>query len=142
MYHNELTDMRLADIDKVGVETVKEPGYVYIGRENERRGLTESPLYNPYKLSDGYSRREAVLKYVEHFYAEIRDKDAFVALINTVRGKTLLCFCEPKLCHGHVIILHHAYRTRMLRDPETRVETDVLEERVNNAVKQLAETKT
>jgi hypothetical protein len=141
MYENELTGTKLADIDKVGVEKAKEPGYVYIGRENEKRGLTESPLANPYRLSDGYTRREAVEEYVAHFYEEYRSRSQFATYVGLTEGKTLLCFCQPKLCHGHAIILHHTHKTRLLTDPHKSVDIDKLEERVRASVKQLAETK-
>lgn len=38
-------------------------------------------------------------------YAEARMKDdpTFAARVRELRGKTLLCFCKPKPCHGDVL---------------------------------------
>jgi hypothetical protein len=71
------------------------PNIVYIGRP--------SKWGNPYKLTDNDSslkRRVIVQQYLHWLMLEpILQK----AMVNELSGKDLLCWCTPRLCHGHVI---------------------------------------
>ena len=60
-------------------------------------------LGNPYRMSDGYSREEAVSKYRKAFRDRLED-DEFRSAVEDLRGKTLACYCAPKACHGDVIV--------------------------------------
>jgi hypothetical protein len=60
-------------------------------------------LGNPYRISDGYDREEAVAKYREAFRDRLED-DEFREAVEDLRGKTLACWCSPRACHGDVIV--------------------------------------
>jgi len=72
-------------------------------------------LGNPYALSDGYDRAEAVQLYREDFRERLQD-DTFRAAVEELRGKRLACHCvagptaeveEPlETCHGEVILAY------------------------------------
>jgi len=60
-------------------------------------------LGNPYRMSDGYDREEAVAEYREAFRDRLED-DEFREAVEDLRGKTLACWCSPRACHGDVIV--------------------------------------
>ena len=138
MYYNETADVTLVNVDEVGVEYAKEEAF-YIGRAVPNKGLSESVLKNPHKVEDqsgdteAERRMEAVLKYVEYLYDRMREQSAMQSAVNVARGKVLVCWCEPALCHGHVLAAHHAITERMgaidMASPE-------VEERVAETIKQ------
>lgn len=69
------------------------PGSVYIGRP--------SKWGNPFVLKDGESREECLRKYE----AWLTSRPDLVADVKReLRGKSLVCFCAPELCHGDVLI--------------------------------------
>jgi len=73
----------------------KLPGYVYIGRS--------SKWGNRFVLKEHggeYTREEAIALYEE----EIRTKPELLALLPTLKGKTLGCYCKPEACHGDILI--------------------------------------
>lgn len=68
------------------------PGTVYIGRPTK--------WGNPYLVSDvgreaAVSMFRIMLVQNTRFQAEIREK---------LSGKNLLCWCAPRLCHGHLLL--------------------------------------
>lgn len=76
--------------------------FVYIGRESLFYGLPPSPFANPFKIDSdtAENRAEAIAKYREW----ITKQPAFKTL-ETLRGKTLVCWCRPqKACHGDVLL--------------------------------------
>ncbi len=75
------------------------PNHVYIGRRNNRYGLPQSKWANPYKLSDGYSREDALTLYRQY----ILNKPGLLEDLPELMGKTLFCWCKPKACHGDVL---------------------------------------
>lgn len=80
---------------------------VYIGRrgivfvDNVRYPLTDSPFANPYKVSKNLPRGEAIRMYREHIIQKIKTGEAD---LESLRGKTLGCWCKPEGCHGDVLI--------------------------------------
>lgn len=85
---------------------------VDIGRGNNGRNHLQNTavgdpgwLGNPYRMTDGYRREEAVEKYREAFRDRIDDPE-FREAVEDLRGKTLACYCTPKACHGEVIVEH------------------------------------
>ncbi|WP_158059245.1 DUF4326 domain-containing protein [Halorussus halophilus] len=95
---------------------------VDIGRSNHGRNNIENTdvgtpgwLGNPYSVSDGYSRSEAIEKYRTSFCERLED-DEFREAVEELRGKTLACWCvaspqqtasEPfETCHGEVILAY------------------------------------
>jgi hypothetical protein len=83
---------------------------VYIGRKNEGRGLSKSPLANPYRIGKDGDRDEVIRKYTSWLYKQTQsDTPARRELSRLARERKagrdvrLLCFCSPKKCHGDVI---------------------------------------
>lgn len=77
---------------------------VYIGRafKNDVWILKESIFHNPFKLRRNATEQERK-ECIEKYEAYLRSKPDLLSKIETLRGKTLACFCKPKLCHGDVI---------------------------------------
>ena len=69
--------------------------YVYIGRG--------SPFGNPFVIGKDGTREEVLEKYRVYFYERIARDSKFKMMVLSLRGKTLGCFCKPKLCHGDII---------------------------------------
>ncbi len=80
--------------------------YVYIGRYNQAYNLPRSAWANtfPITLDTPTNRTEAVTSYrktlKELFYEKPMTKNS----LEDLRGKTLVCWCSPKACHGDVIM--------------------------------------
>lgn len=70
-------------------------GSVYIGRP--------SPWGNPFEIGRDGDRDEVVAKYREWLaldaQAPLRE-----AARRELRGRSLVCFCKPKACHGDVLL--------------------------------------
>lgn len=82
---------------------VNDPQYVYIGRPG--KGLT-GEWGNPYSLDKNDDRADVIKKYMLWIDLKIQSKkDNWKNKIIGLRGKTLVCFCTPKLCHGDVLAL-------------------------------------
>ena len=67
------------------------PGDVYIGRPS-RWG-------NPFVIGTDGDREEVIDKY----RAWVVEQPHLLALIPTLKGKRLACFCAPQPCHGDVL---------------------------------------
>jgi len=76
----------------------KVPYQVYIGRAGKGQDGT---FGNPFSKG---SREEKIAQFKIYFYNRIKNDKEFAKQIMSLRGKTLGCFCSPKLCHGDVII--------------------------------------
>lgn len=64
------------------------PGSVYVGRG--------SPWGNPYKISDGWTREQAIALF---------ERDVLPTLdLRPLRGMDLVCFCWPKACHADILL--------------------------------------
>ena len=48
-------------------------------------------------------REKVVRRYEVYFLERIEKDEAFREAVLELRGKSLGCFCKPKLCHGDVI---------------------------------------
>lgn len=77
----------------------REPHDVYIGRAG--RGRTNSGWGNPVKVRSNSlkARLEAVVGFWDHLIGNTGLQQRLVEL----DGRTLGCWCAPKLCHGHVL---------------------------------------
>jgi hypothetical protein len=75
---------------------------VYIGRAMYRGGweLPQSKWANPYFLGRDGSRREIIDKYRKH----ITGNSVLMSRLESLRGKTLGCWCKPEACHGDVLV--------------------------------------
>jgi hypothetical protein len=71
---------------------------VYIGRKT--RELQGSIWGNPFQIGRDGTREEVIAKYREY----ILSKPALLKQLESLRGKTLGCWCSPQACHGDVLI--------------------------------------
>lgn len=74
--------------------------YVYIGRRNHTYNLPASPFANYFAVSV-YGRPEAIRKYKGSIVGKIASKHVN---LESLRGKTLICWCKPAACHGDVLV--------------------------------------
>ncbi len=64
---------------------------VYIGRG--------SKWGNPFKIGKDGNRDDVIDKY----YNYITNKPELMNSLYELTGKTLVCFCKPKACHGDIL---------------------------------------
>lgn len=73
------------------VHSKREPYDIYIGRP--------SKWGNPFAMASEGDRERVV----EQYLCWVVEQPDLMADIHTLKGKTLGCWCAPKLCHGHVL---------------------------------------
>jgi len=78
----------------------KEAYDVYIGWEGKGQG---GYFGNPIRLNPGEARGSTLEKFKEYFYNRLQTDPQFSKRIETLKGKTLGCFCKPNPCHGDII---------------------------------------
>jgi hypothetical protein len=80
------------------VHCKKEPFDVYIGRNKTGIGKWGNPfpLVDP---KDEVARKKVVDDYKEWLYKQPK----LLNSLHELRGKTLACWCSPRLCHGDVL---------------------------------------
>ena len=76
---------------------IQDENNIYIGRRTKE--LQGSKWGNPYKIQKPGDRIIAVLLYKRYL-----QESGLLNCIDELKGKTLGCWCAPKLCHG--VILH------------------------------------
>ena len=74
--------------------------HVYIGRANSWYGFTRSKWANRYRIGHDGDRLEVVQKYMH----DLQSRSDLINAIEELRGKILVCYCAPELCHGHVLL--------------------------------------
>ena len=77
-----------------------ESKYVYIGRTG--KGM-DGYFGNPFELKSEKDREEVYWKYVEWLKSRVRNDSEFRRNVKNLSGKTLVCFCKPKRCHGDAL---------------------------------------
>lgn len=70
---------------------IKTMNDVYIGRG--------SKWGNPFKIGVHGSREEVVGKYRDYLFK----CEELLMDIEELRGKNLVCYCSPRLCHGDIL---------------------------------------
>ena len=65
---------------------------VYVGRP--------SKWGNPYEIGNGYSREDVVKLYD----LWIRNQRELLEDLAELKGKDLVCWCAPKLCHADILL--------------------------------------
>jgi protein gp37 len=77
--------------------------FMYIGRYNGAYLLPSSLWSNPYKIHEDTpeTRAFAIEQYRKHISGLLADG---TLNLETLRGKTLVCWCSPKHCHGDVLL--------------------------------------
>ena len=79
------------------LEWIKEPQNVYIGRQTEL--LPASKWANPFPITCNNTREEVVKKFEQY----LRNNKELLKDLHPLKGKTIGCWCHPKLCHGDII---------------------------------------
>jgi hypothetical protein len=78
-----------------------DPHYVYIGRAG--KGL-DGYFGNPFIAKQ---RGDTLDKYRGYLEDLLKVDREFIRRTKALQGKTLVCFCKPKRCHGD-ILAHYA----------------------------------
>jgi len=84
---------------------------VYIGRRgivliNSRRYPEQNSIWaNPFKLTgDSEDERQDILRQYYYYISDKIVKENLWAQLELLRGKNLGCWCQPKACHGDVLL--------------------------------------
>jgi hypothetical protein len=85
----------------VNVRTVTDDiqNHMYIGRPVLSQHLPGSKWANPFKLSHG-AEPGSTLK---NFESYLKNRSDLLSALHELEGKSLMCWCAPKPCHGHVL---------------------------------------
>lgn len=76
------------------------PEYQYIGRTGH--GLN-GYFGNPIALK-GAKRGSTLELYRQYLDKRLSSDETFYRKVMELKGKTLVCFCKPKPCHGDILI--------------------------------------
>ena len=86
------------------------PDAVYIGRAMPRQRLAGSQFRNPWPCdpNNDQERAAVVAKFGRWLFGDpelVSDKGSPPSLgdVRALAGKPLVCWCAPKLCHGHIL---------------------------------------
>lgn len=81
--------------------------WMYVGRENRRYKLPQSPLANQFKAKDFGGRGKTLPHYKRWLWEQIKadNKDVLNALTYIVKHPdiALVCWCKPGPCHIDII---------------------------------------
>jgi hypothetical protein len=80
--------------------------WLYIGRANCYAGLEASPLANPHKRQDFGGRHGATLPHYRRWlWQQIQaENEAVLNALRIITDQTvLICWCDPKPCHGEIV---------------------------------------
>lgn len=75
--------------------------FVYIGRSSASHNLPQSPWHNPFRMVHESQRADVIQRYRDHITPLVESGELD---IEALRGKTLVCWCKPKDCHGDVLV--------------------------------------
>jgi len=75
--------------------------YVYIGRSG--KGLS-GYFGNPERLKCEEDREKNINRFEEYCITRMKSDREFLHAVASLNGKTLVCFCNPKRCHGDVYV--------------------------------------
>jgi len=89
---------------------------VYVGRP--------SAFGNPFQIGRDGDRHNVINKYREWFKEKIQNDDRFFNVVNSLRGKNLVCWCSPKQCHAEVILEYLGESFIKVGEPFIGVEKD------------------
>lgn len=108
----KVINVRVSSIRPLGYnnleEWMKDPNHVYIGRSgvvfvNGHRFPPEDSIFaNPFRIEgETHECRKAS---VERFRTYARKNPLLLEELESLRGKTLGCWCKPDDCHGDVLV--------------------------------------
>jgi Domain of unknown function (DUF4326) len=92
----QVINMRTAP---VGWET--NPQFAYIGRPGKGWTAEAAPFGKP-KVFD--NKPDWPARYRAYLNRELQTNKAFALRVRALKGKTLICFCKPKPCHGDTLM--------------------------------------
>lgn len=98
---------------------------VYIGRANIKKGLIGSKLANPFPINDDNDRNSVIKKYRDYFFSEISEGRITKPELIELKGKNLVCFCNPLPCHGDIIKEAVELLVRDEKEFDKLVETEI-----------------
>ena len=117
----------LGDTDKKAVlNNIQHEDMVYIGRmPRKHKALPKSTRIgwgNPFVLGDSSpeARTECIRKYREDLKKKVRSGDITLEELAKLKGKTLVCWCKPKLCHGDVLRKAVIWAHKKLQGKQTK----------------------
>lgn len=90
---------KIINISKAPVGWLDSPDYVYIGRSGH--GL-DGYFGNPIRL-DERPRGSTFKEYEKYLINRLDTDEEFRNRVKELKGKTLVCFCKPKSCHGDIL---------------------------------------
>ena len=74
--------------------------YVYIGRPG---GGLVGNFGNPFRLGPDGDRLEVLARYDLWLRGRLLTDPVMKEQIKNLHGRTLICFCKPRLCHGDLL---------------------------------------
>ena len=83
---------------------------VYIGRP--------SSWGNPFVTGRDGTREQVVEEYRLHLRWRLVNGEIGMRNLAALHGKDLVCFCVPKLCHGHILQKAAAWALYVLQSPD------------------------
>jgi hypothetical protein len=81
----------------------------YIGRSDGDSHMNNTPIGepgwigNPYRENE-YGRQRCIELFRRDFHDRLNEDPEFREAVESLEGKTLACWCDPKDCHGRVIV--------------------------------------
>lgn len=97
------SDIEVVNFYHVG-KTIPENG-VYIGRYSKAFNLQASKFANPFPMRDQSEeeRQRVVSEYKKWIWQEVLTQKITKEDLLSLQGKKLVCYCNPKACHGDVV---------------------------------------
>lgn len=97
---SKVVSSRKKDLGCTLEECLKNPNYIYIGRNMSFyvKGANKSKWANPFSVKK-YGREKCLEMYKEYIL-----KSDLMDDLDELKGKTLLCWCYPERCHGNILI--------------------------------------
>lgn len=79
---------------------------VYIGRACYMSGwqLAKSTWANPFTIKEYKSAEEVCKRYEVYMRDRLEKEPGLKEELKLLRGRSLGCWCAPKMCHGHVLV--------------------------------------
>lgn len=74
-----------------------DPQYVYVGRAG--KGF-DGYFGNPFPVTSELSRSHVLHSFMNYADRRIEEDPEYRERVKGLYGKTLVCFCDPKPCHG------------------------------------------
>ena len=71
---------------------------------------------NPFRISSGCSREQAIARYREDLWRRIRAGEVSLEELAGLDGCWLACWCEPLPCHGDVLAKAAAWASGVLAE--------------------------